>query len=141
MTYDAVTKLQRAIIAVLKADAGLTGAIAGRVYDTLPPDGSLPCVGITQFDETPFNSSDTEGFDVAVQISAYTKGSRCKPEAWNLGALLHAAISRKEASFTPTGWKVVLVERIGGTVFRTDETPIAPEAHGVFRYRFLMEPA
>lgn len=140
MIYDAPEQLQRAIIATLKANAGLTVAIAGRVYDTLPPEGSLPCVGLMQMDTTPFNSSDTEGYDIAVQLSAYTKGPRCKPDAWHIGGLLDAAVSRKESAFTPTGWKVILIERIGGTVFRTDETPSAPEAHGVFRYRFLLEP-
>lgn len=66
-------ELQGAIVARLKADAGVTAEIAGRVYDSVPGSLLFPYVSFgpeqTLFDDIGCG----KGFEVTMQIDAWSR--------------------------------------------------------------------
>ena len=132
MTGYSVPDVQRAVLARLKSDAGVSALVAARVYDTAPTDAKLPCVAINQIDMTPDNTADTDGATVNIALSVFTVGARARVEAHDISARIIDALNDRVAPLAlahGTAWQCRLLSAV---VFRTEDQ--RGGAHGVIRF-------
>ncbi|MBV9549304.1 MAG: DUF3168 domain-containing protein [Alphaproteobacteria bacterium] len=73
---DITLSLTDAIIARLKADVALTGLVAGRVFDEVPPDAAFPYiqVEIGSVENDPADGG-YEGYVIYPKISIYSRAT------------------------------------------------------------------
>lgn len=66
-------ELQGAIVARLKASAGLTALIGGRVYDAVPSNALFPYVTVGEGDETSDDADCIDGFEISLDIDVWSR--------------------------------------------------------------------
>lgn len=66
-------ELQGAIVARLKASAGLTALISGRVYDAVPSNALFPYVTVGEGDETSDDADCIDGFEISLDIDVWSR--------------------------------------------------------------------
>lgn len=70
---DDTLALQAAVVARLRADAGLLALVAGRVYDE-PPQGALaPWVAIGPTFGQPFEAVELDGWETVITVETWTR--------------------------------------------------------------------
>jgi hypothetical protein len=87
---DLSGQTREAVVAALKADAGVTALVGQRVYDYVSSGRAFPYIRCTVIIATPWEASgDVKGSVLRIQIDCFTKGySR------NLTETINAAIVR-----------------------------------------------
>jgi len=76
MSADPALDLQAAVVPLLRADAALTGLIAGRVYDDVEPTAEFPYVSIGQATATTEDIDDCMiTYQVVLAIDVWARGS------------------------------------------------------------------
>ena len=88
---NSTIELMTAIVAALKADAGV-GAIAGnRIYDRVPQNVTYPCVSFGFRDGSPWEAQSVSGWELLLTINVWSRdyGSG---EAENLGSAVYVAL-------------------------------------------------
>lgn len=94
---SAVLELQGAIVALLKADAGVTAIVGARVFDHVPRSAtgqvtaSFPFVGIAGWSDESGNVDCIDALDVTVDIDCWSRDVGF-PEAHRLAAAVRAAL-------------------------------------------------
>ena len=75
MSYvDPSLELQKAIVAALKADAGVNALIAGRIYDAVPGGATKPYVSFGPFQLLPEHGDCLFGGEAFVTLDAWAAG-------------------------------------------------------------------
>ena len=75
MSYtDPSLQLQRALVAVLKADAGVNAIIAGRIYDAVPGGAVKPYLSFGPFQMLPEHGSCLDGGEAFVTLDGWAAG-------------------------------------------------------------------
>jgi hypothetical protein len=75
MSYvDPSLQLQKALVAVLKADAGVNAIIAGRIYDAVPGGAVKPYLSFGPFQMLPEHGSCLDGGEAFVTLDGWAAG-------------------------------------------------------------------
>ena len=75
MSYsDPSLQLQKALVAVLKADAGVNAIIAGRIYDAVPGGAVKPYLSFGPFQMLPEHGSCLDGCEAFVTLDGWAAG-------------------------------------------------------------------
>jgi len=92
---DSSLALQKAIIARLKADAGVSAIIVDRVYDAVPTGAAKPYVSFGPFQVLPEEGDCLEGVAVVIQLDGWAKGPD-SVEVKRLGAAIAKSLQWAE---------------------------------------------
>lgn len=90
-------ELQGAIVARLKAWAGLSGTVNGRVYDAVPAGAAFPYITVGEGDETSDDADCIDGFEISLDIDIWSRANGY-PEAKRISDEVREAI--KSADLT-----------------------------------------
>jgi len=90
-------ELQGAIVARLKAWAGLSGTVNGRVYDAVPAGAAFPYITVGEGDETSDDADCIDGFEISLDIDIWSRANGY-PEAKRISEEVREAI--KSADLT-----------------------------------------
>jgi len=71
---DPSLQLQKALVAVLKADAGVNAIIAGRIYDAVPGGAVKPYLSFGPFQMLPEHGSCLDGGEAFVTLDGWAAG-------------------------------------------------------------------
>lgn len=104
---DAQVPLQRAIVAAGKNDPGVSGLIAGRLFDRVPANALFPYSSFGRMETIGGGGSCDTGIEIDVQIDSWSRAVGTV-EAKTIGAAWAALLSRREA-LTVEGFRVSLV--------------------------------
>lgn len=86
-------ELQRALVALLKADAGVASRVADRVYDEPPQPVGYPFVRIGNIDVRPLRTSGTPvASDILFSIEAHSRPDQGRVEATRIGEAVRTAL-------------------------------------------------
>ena len=66
-------ELQGAIVARLKAWAGLSATVNGRVYDAVPAGAAFPYITVGEGDETSDDADCIDGFEISLDIDIWSR--------------------------------------------------------------------
>jgi hypothetical protein len=125
-----------AILARLKADAGVVAVVAQRVFDVVPPEADRPYVSLGQPQVIPIRTG--YGCDPGAEIAVAVHGWTIGPESVvsrQLGAAIVAALDEHE--LVMTGHRTVLCELQQNQYL---EDPDGITKHSVATFRILTEP-
>ena len=134
MTW-APTETQKAIYALLNADATLTSLLgASKIFDHVPDNTSYPYVVLMIFPFSDRGSYTTEGLDTLFQVSTWVRGSgRGDKEVQaiqkRIDELLH------KANLSIEGWGIISLRRELIEIV-TEEDNVTKQ--GIQRFRLLM---
>ncbi len=96
MSYaDPSLALQKAIVAALKADAGVNAIIAGRVYDAVPGGAAKPYVSFGAFQLLPEHGDCLDGGEAIVTLDGWAAGPD-SVAVKQLGTAVAKALDRAE---------------------------------------------
>ncbi len=98
-------ELQGAIVARLKAWAGLSATVNGRVYDSVPPEdkriaetgAGWPYVTVGEGDETSDDADCIDGFEISLDIDVWSRAVGC-PEAKGISDEIRKALNSSDLS-------------------------------------------
>lgn len=96
---SAVLELQGAIVARLKAYAGVTSIAAGRVYDVVPSGAVFPYVSMGPTDEITEEADCIDGLDIAFQVDCWSRAVGF-PEVRRLADAVRDALHDYELTLT-----------------------------------------
>lgn len=113
--------VQRAMIAAIKADATLTGLIAGRVVDYPGAGAVYPCATIGDITSTPFDTDTTNGSVLQVTVHAFAAGAAARTKARAIGEALLNLFHRLDNGLAVTGHSVTILRRTFFNVFLDGE--------------------
>ena len=133
---SATQPLSDALITALRANAAVATAVGSRIFETVPPNEITPAIAINGIYATQFDTDTTEGEQLEVQISVFTRGERARVDAQQIGALVKAALHR--AALTVAGHTLISCHYLGGLIIRDDDTPQQGGAHGISRFEVLV---
>ena len=75
MSYaDPSLELQKAIVAVLKADAAVNAIVGGRIYDGVPSNATKPYVSFGPFQLLPEHGDCLDGGEAILQLDGWATG-------------------------------------------------------------------
>ena len=95
MSYsDPSLQLQKALVAVLKADAGVNAIISGRIYDAVPGGAVKPYLSFGPFQMLPEHGSCLDGGEAIVTLDGWASGPDTV-QVKQLGAAIAKALDRK----------------------------------------------
>lgn len=87
--------LQKAIVGKLKADADLTAAVAGRVYDKVPSTAVLPYIHFRYVQAVEDSADCLDGQEVFIDLDVWSNAVG-KPEASRIVGLVRSALNHQE---------------------------------------------
>ena len=126
-------ELQGAIVARLKAWAGLSGTVNGRVYDAVPAGAAFPYITVGEGDETSDDADCIDGFEISLDIDIWSRANGY-PEAKRISDEIRNAINSADLAL-PTN---ALVEfRHRQTRFLRD--PDGKTSHAVMTFEGFAE--
>lgn len=70
---DRTLEIQAALVARLKAVAGVTDLIGTRVYDRAPQDVTFPYIAIGDVFDAPFDAVDLRGQETVVRLDVWSR--------------------------------------------------------------------
>lgn len=104
---DPSLALQDALVARLKAAAGVTALVGTKVYDAVPPTAARPYVNVGKPQLLPDKSDCVDGVRAAFPIHGWADGPK-SVQIKQLGAAMLAALD--EAELAVSGHRVVFCE-------------------------------
>ena len=127
-------ELQKALVARLKADTGVTALVGTRVYDLPPPEPSYPYISLGPDQTVPDRADCYDGKEVTLQVDAWSR-SIGFPEVKRIAEAICAALD--DAPLSLTGQR--LVDLYEADV-RTMRDPDGATSHAALTFRALTEP-
>lgn len=104
---DPSIELQAALVSSLKAVGALPEVVAGRVYDSVPPDAQFPYVTLGPCQVLPLKAGCIDGAEVYPQIDVWSQAVGY-PEAKLIAKAIVAALDDQELAID--GHSAVLFE-------------------------------
>lgn len=127
-------ELQKAVVARLKGDAGVTALVGQRVYDQPPTAPAFPYVSLGPDQTLPDRADCYEGSEVTFQVDAWSRAVGF-PEVKRIAEAARAALA--DAALTLTGFRLVDIAFVEGRTFRD---PDGLTSHSALNFRALVEP-
>lgn len=110
-----ILALQKAVVAVLRADADVSAEVGARVVDHARPDIGFPYIELSRFESDPADTDGTLGFDVTFAVNVHSRKDPPQTiEAKRTGEAVIAALHRQESALTVVGFDVVTLQYITG---------------------------
>lgn len=142
MSSDPAFDLQAAVVPLLRADAALSGLIAGRVYDDVEPTAEFPYVSIGQAVATTNDADDCLiAYDVTLVIDVWARGSgngstyeAARPQMQRIAGTLRQALHA--AGLTLESHRLLQIRHVE-TLYLRD--PDGKTAHGAMTFRALVD--
>lgn len=128
---DSTLPAQAAIVAALKADAGVTALVGARVYDRAPDDVAFPYVSLGPESAQPFEAQLLDGWDMSLQIDTWSRKTG-RVECRQIMAAIYAALHG--AALAVSGHALVMVVLQLQT---TMDDPDGVTVHGVQRFTVI----
>jgi hypothetical protein len=122
---DASLALQKAIVAKLKADAGVAAIVGARVYDGVPATPEKPYIKYGRSDLAPELADGYLGFDESIQIDAWSAGPS-QVQAKQIGSAIRSALHNAVLTLE-NGQRLVSLE-VSGT------NGVIPEPDGITQH-------
>jgi hypothetical protein len=126
--------LQKAILAVLRADAGVSVLAVGGVHDQPPADPGYPLVTLGRSEVRPWGGLDGEGTEHALTLTVISRFEGTE-EAKAIVAAIRVALHG--ASLTLDGWRLVNLRTTFSDVIAAADRR---STLGVMRIRAVVEP-
>ena len=136
MLADSSLPLQKAIVARLRADAGVSAIIVDRVYDAVPTAAVMPYVSFGSFQVLPEQADCAEGVGVVIQLDGWAKGPDTV-EVKRLGAAIANSLQWAEMSLDE-GQRLVIMS-VEALQYMRDPDGIT--AHAIVTVRGQTEPS
>ena len=70
---DRTLEIQKAVVAALLADNGVSALVGPRVYDRPPANVVLPYIRLESVVRAPFDAQDLRGSDLVLRINTYSR--------------------------------------------------------------------
>lgn len=115
---------QVAVIAALKADAGVTALVGQRIYDEPPTGVTFPYIHFSSIEPVPWDTSCTQGATVQIGLQAHSRATQGRVEATQIAEAVQTALHRNEGALTVAGYNLIEV------IFQTYVTDRDPEGRG-----------
>lgn len=115
---------QVAIVAALKANAGVTALVGQRIYDEPPTGVTFPYIRISSIEPAAWDTDCTEGATVQIGLHVHSQSAQGRVEAVRIAEAVQAALHRNEAAMTVTGFNLIEM------IFQTYVTDRDPEGRG-----------
>ena len=128
-------ELQGAIVARLKADATVTALIAGRIYDSVPANGTFPYVTIGPVDVVADDADCLTGLEVAQQIDCWSRAVGF-PEVKKIVDAVRAALHDQEGAMPLASNGMALFEHRNTRIVRD---PDGLTSHGILGFEAAIE--
>jgi hypothetical protein len=111
--------LLAAVVAKLRAAAGVTALVGQRIYSGVPESETLPLV-VVSVTAQEWDTKDMSGWDATVEVTAHSDGRGAK-ESLSIAKACHSVLHRAGSwSMGTDGGAMVLFQRI-----RTESRPAA----------------
>jgi hypothetical protein len=131
---DPSLSLQKAVVAILKADATMAAIVGGRIYDGVPTDAVMPYVSLGLFQMIPDSGDCLNGGEAIIQLDGWALGP-ATVQAKQLGAAIAYALDQSE--LTLEGQHFVSMQ-VTETQYMRDPDGIT--AHAVVMLQVWAEP-
>lgn len=133
-------QLQKAIVAVLKADSAVAAIVGPRVYDIPPAAPVFPYIAFGENQVLSDKADCYAGAEVNVVIQAWST-TPTREQVQSLASAMQAAIDDQEDALNASG--KLTTQRVVAADFIRSETVLSdtgPEKQAAVRFRFLTEP-
>lgn len=134
---DPSLDLQKAIVAALRADAGVEALVVDRIYDRVPPTVQFPYVSIgaeSALEDDPGGDEDCGvGYEVTIGLDVWSRAVG-KPEMKRIAGAVRAALHLQDLELD--NHRLVLLEHVA-TRYLTD--PDGLTSHGALDFRALID--
>jgi len=127
-------ELQKAIVARLKADAGVTAIVGQRIYDSVPTNATFPYIAIGPDQTLPSRADCYDGSVVVFQVDGWSRAVGLV-EAKRISEAVREALS--DAPLTLTGYRLIDLAFEESRVFRESDVLTS---HAAISFRALTEP-
>lgn len=124
MADDYDLAMQAAIVAALKSDAGVTALVGQRIYDEPVKPIVYPYVHIPEINDSPWDTTCTEGATVGIGIHVYSRSPAGSEEVKRIAGAVRKALHRNEAALTVENLNLVEL------IYQTRVTDRDPEGRG-----------
>lgn len=132
---DSTLSVQAAVVAALKADAGVGAVVGDRIYDRAPGSATFPFVSLgPTLGGTEVETQGGEGWETVVTLDVWSRYAPGRKEAADALAAIHAALQNVDLSLS--GFTVVMLRLIDSRLM-SDEDGVT--THGVARYRIVTD--
>lgn len=115
---------QVAIIAALKANAGVTALVGQRIYDEPPSGVTYPYIQISSIEPAAWDTDSVEGATVQIGLHAHSRTAQGRVEVTRIAEAVQAALHRNEAALTVAGYNLIEM------IFQTFVADRDPEGRG-----------
>ena len=126
---------QKAVVAALKADAGVAAFVGSRIYDMAPADASYPYISLGPSSVVPDNADCIEGREETIQIDVWDRSNGlmhpCRAIADAVYDALHEVTLTLDDPFANVETNVTLMQVFGD--------PDGITAHGVVQVTGMVE--
>jgi hypothetical protein len=127
-------ELQKAIVARLKADAGVVALVGQRIYDQPPIAPVFPYISLGPDQTLPDRADCYDGSEVNLQVDAWSRAVGF-PEVKRIAEAARAAL--QDAPLSLAGHRLVDLTFVDG---RTLRDPDGLTSHAAMTFRALTEP-
>jgi len=118
---DVALALQAALVAALKADAGVAALVGGRVYDEPPQGAALPYVRIGNIDLAPLRMDGAKDHDIMFSVEGHSRPVQGRVEATRLAAAIRAALDETDPGPSVAGFTLEWLQWMTQTVTRDSD--------------------
>lgn len=134
MPIDPERALAAALIARLRADAGVTAQVGARTWDQPPADPVFPYLHLGRVETRPLGGHPAEGVELVATITCVSRFGG-KEEAQGVGAAVRAALH--DAALSVTDHRLANLRVTFQDTFRASDWRTT---YGVTRLRAVLEP-
>lgn len=132
---DSTLEVQKAIVALLRGDAGVAALVGARVYDQAPASVAFPFVSLGPTLGQPAVETDGgEGFEVSVTLDVWSRSRAGRVEAAQIMGAVVAAMNNAEPALDS---KTVVMLRLESQRLMLD--PDGVTHHGVQRWTVVTD--
>lgn len=98
---------QVAIVAALKADAGVTALVGQRIYDEPPAGVTFPYIHFSSVEPAAWDTTCTQGATVQIGLQAHSRDTQGRVKATQVAEAVQAALHRNEGALTVEGFNLI----------------------------------
>lgn len=131
---DSTLEVQKAVVAALKADAGLIAVVGTRIYDDVPQNATFPYVTFDNFlGEPAVETLSGEGFEVLLTLSIWSRSKAGRVQALQAAAAIVDILNNSTLTLDS---KTVVMTLLAGQVARRSD---AETTQVIQRWQFVTD--